>query len=149
MFQSFRRSAASRPPHRSVRLVVEELEARSLLSAGSAMAPALFDVPTMAGQASVPEQERMAAPAPAAVGSPPVTASLDSTDWQRMVESSWSSASGHSISSELARTVHYAKVDVMDGTLFDTESTADDAALLSLQDAASFEIPVDAGGDAG
>jgi hypothetical protein len=148
VFQSFRRSANSRPSHRSVRLVVEELESRNLLSAGSAIAPALFDVPAVAGQASIPEAETVVAPVPAAIGSAPAIASLETTDWQRMVESSWCSSAGHSISSDLARTVHYAKVDVMDAGMLDTESGIDDGGRLLGEDGSTFELPGDAGGGA-
>jgi hypothetical protein len=148
VFQPFRRSAASRSSHRSVRLVVEELESRNLLSAGSAIAPPLLDVPSLAGQASVPEGESVAALAPAAVGSASTVSHLDGTDWQRMVESSWGPGLEHSISSELARTVHYAKVDVMDGTMIDSAG-AEDLGLGSMQDAAAIDVAVDVGSEAG
>jgi hypothetical protein len=148
VFQSLRRTAASRSSHRSVRLVVEELESRNLLSAGSAISPLLFDVPSVAGQASIPDSESVVAPIPipAATGSSAVVANLDGTDWQRMVESSWSLGSEHAISSELARTVHYAKVDVMDGFAVEPDAAAD-AGLAPLQDGGSIEVSFDGLGE--
>ncbi len=51
---------------------------------------------------------------PAGQQPPSVFSSLENGDWQGMVESTWGYRPGHSISSELARTVHYAKADVSD-----------------------------------
>ncbi len=145
MFQPFRRPAASRSSHRSVRLVVEELESRNLMSAGSAVAPLLFDVPTVAGQAAVPEGENVVAPTPlpTTASASAVVSNLDGADWQRMVESSWSFSSEHSISSELARTVHYAKVDVVDGTAVEMDAVAD-AGLMPMEDGGAGEVSFDA-----
>jgi hypothetical protein len=48
---------------------------------------------------------------------PSVFSTLETGDWQRMVESTWGYRPGSTISSELARTVHYAKADVSDSGL--------------------------------
>jgi hypothetical protein len=140
MTQGFRRNAASRLSQRAVRLVLEELESRNLMSAGSSIAPAVFDVALLTGQISAAEKEGMPAPAALAVPNATTVASLDSIDWQRMVESSWSGASGHSISSELARTVHYAKVDVVDDAVIGAD-TVDDSAILLVQDGTGSDAP--------
>jgi hypothetical protein len=148
VFQPLRRSASSRTAHRSVRLVVEELESRNLLSAGSAIAQPLLDVPSVSGQASVPDEERVAAPVASAAQSATVIASLDTTDWQRMVENSWGCGTEHSISSELARTVHYAKADVMDAGVLGNEP-ADDTGLMMVQNGGGIDVSADVVGEMG
>jgi hypothetical protein len=108
-----------------VRLVVEELESRNLMSAGGAFPQLLFDVPSVAEQSTISDEKSTTPPVAASAPAATTISSPDTTDWQRMVESSWGSATEHSISSELARTVHYAKADVMDGALFDTDTVMD------------------------
>jgi hypothetical protein len=129
-----------------VRLVVEELEARNLMSAGSAIAPPLVDVPPVSGQASVGDEERLAAPVMSGIQVATVLSSLDTTDWQRMVENSWGSGTEHSISSELARTVHYAKADVMDIGTMENEAAVDPG-LMTVQGGDCIGVTVDIVGD--